>query len=293
MKPVIFTTVINSPDFILLQRALLTKLCEHPFRFVVVNDCKPVGDNTNGFDDRCWRNIEDSCRQEGIEYVRLPQDLHERRSSVFPRASIEASASPADSPADRCAVAVQWALNEVGFRSSGAVMILDADMFPIREFSLTEMLEGKEIAGVWQERRGGFPWYRRIRYLWNGLLVVDVGALPDKPNFSMECGRVSNVPTDVGGHLHHYFTRNPGVRVRPIRHYSSGQWGRQEEPEWLPDAVRGFLRSDVKNVEGRYYAEIYDDRFFHFRAGGNWDGMDGAKFKARQMEIIEALNRLI
>lgn len=289
MEPVIFTTAINSPDFVLLQRALLTKLCAHPFRFVVVNDCKPVADNTNGFDDSCWHKIEDACRQEHIECVRLPQDLHERRSCVFPKASFEVSSDAAA----RCAVAVQWALNEIGFRGSDIVMVLDADMFPVRAFSLTDMLERKEIAGVWQERHGGFPWYRLVRYLWNGLLVINVGALPDKKNFSLECGWVKNAPTDVGGYLHFYFARNPGVRVRPIRHLPSGRWGRQEEPGWLPNAIRGFLRSDVKNVDGRYYAEIYDDRFLHFRAGGNWDGMDGAKFKSRQMALIDALDRLI
>lgn len=290
MNSVIITTAVNSPDFILLQRALALKFCSHPFRFVVVNDCKPVGDNTNFFNDKLWLDVEEVCRRHDISHVRLPQELHRRRENVFPAAFRPS----ADDPASRAALAVQWALNEVGFQDFNFVMILDSDMFPIRVFSLEQMLGGNEIAGVWQERAGGgIFWRKRVRYLWNGILVVNAGVLPDKQNFSLECGRVDGVPTDVGGHLHHYFARNPDVRVQSIHHLSSGHWGRQDEPEWLPEAVRDFVRNDAKNVDGRYYAEIYDDRFFHFRAGGNWDGMDISLFAARQAALIDALKRLV
>jgi hypothetical protein len=31
-----------------------------------------------------------------------------------------------------------------------------------------------------------------------------------------------------------------------------------------------FLQNDIRNVNDKFFCEIYDDVFLHYRAGGNW-----------------------
>ena len=37
-----------------------------------------------------------------------------------------------------------------------------------------------------------------------------------------------------------------------------------------------FLHNDSRNIDGKFFCEIYDDVFLHYRAGGNWrrEGME-------------------
>ena len=52
----------------------------------------------------------------------------------------------------------------------------------------------------------------------------------------------------------------------------------------LPENLKGdtyaalftFLKEDVRNVNQKFFCEIYDNVFLHYRAGGNWikEGMN-------------------
>jgi len=38
-----------------------------------------------------------------------------------------------------------------------------------------------------------------------------------------------------------------------------------------------FLKNDKRNINNNFFCEIYDNKFFHYRAGGNWLG-EGLNF---------------
>lgn len=57
-----------------------------------------------------------------------------------------------------------------------------------------------------------------------------------------------------------------------IKHLWSGSWDSSEMPECIKDnnLLRTFLHNDSRNNGGKYFCEIYDDIFFHYRGGSNW-----------------------
>ena len=58
-----------------------------------------------------------------------------------------------------------------------------------------------------------------------------------------------------------------------IRHLYSGTWDDSEMPECVrknPKLIE-FIKNDVRNQNNKYYCEIYDKKFLHYRGGGNWE----------------------
>ena len=63
-----------------------------------------------------------------------------------------------------------------------------------------------------------------------------------------------------------------------IKHLWSCTWDISELPKSLQYNTKliDFFKNDVRNVNGKFFCEIYDDVFLHYRAGGNWrnEGFD-------------------
>ena len=114
-----------------------------------------------------------------------------------------------------------------------------------------------------------------VRHFWNGFLLLDFARLPDLATLDFGGGLVSGVYTDTAGRLHHYLRRHPGLKLKDLRHLDSGAWNETHIPPELPEALKSFIRTDPKNGASGFFSEIYQDMFFHFRAGGNWQGVMG------------------
>lgn len=55
-----------------------------------------------------------------------------------------------------------------------------------------------------------------------------------------------------------------------------------------------YLDNDPKNdTNGNYFAELYDDYILHYRAGGNWEGLDKAVHINRTNLLWETLVSII
>jgi hypothetical protein len=52
----------------------------------------------------------------------------------------------------------------------------------------------------------------------------------------------------------------------------SGTWDISEAPEYIKKnpILLDFLTNDPRNVNGKFFCELYDGAFLHYRAGGNW-----------------------
>jgi hypothetical protein len=59
-----------------------------------------------------------------------------------------------------------------------------------------------------------------------------------------------------------------------MKHLWSCSWDISELPKNLQDNVKliDFLKNDVRNVNNKFFCEIYDNVFLHYRCGGNWRG---------------------
>ena len=59
-------------------------------------------------------------------------------------------------------------------------------------------------------------------------------------------------------------------KIHKIQHLVSCQWDRNQYPHYLSKELLVFLHTDPRNKNRKFFCEIYDDLFFHYRAGGNW-----------------------
>jgi hypothetical protein len=50
-----------------------------------------------------------------------------------------------------------------------------------------------------------------------------------------------------------------------------------------------YIRHDDRNIDGKYFTELYDDTFFHFRAGSNWDKCSADIYEQR----VKPLTKLV
>jgi hypothetical protein len=75
-----------------------------------------------------------------------------------------------------------------------------------------------------------------------------------------------------------------------IRHLASGSWNESEIPENIKCNTHlvNFMAEDSRNTNGKFFCEIYDGVFLHYRAGGNWrnEGMTLHKSNSAKLKQL-------
>lgn len=248
-----FTVLIptaGAPVFLDHQIRLLRRFSAESLDIVVVNDARPFAHPSNWMDGDAVIAINEVCALHRVTVLRTPE-----RWTWRPR-----------SPSERTADALNFGFSHV--RSSAQLAIIDADMFPVAPFSFGEILNGADIAGIIQTRGNA-------RYPWNGFLLLKASSLPDANTIDFSCTRWPR--TDTGGKMSGYLERHPTVTVQNLDHLGSGCWNDFSRAKELPTWLTEFVARDPCNVGGSFFSEVYADKFFHFRSGGNWQSILGDK----------------
>lgn len=167
-------------------------------------------------------------------------------------------------------------------------LLLDSDMFLIDYFDINKYYN-YDCAIVLQSRNEC-----KINYFWNGIYYFDMNKMKniDLLNWN-NCNSC-----DVGGMMQKWLqmqfidTSIPNTdeirwskdktfhtdNTYVIKHLWSCSWDIQELPKGLENNTKliDFLQKDVRNVNSKFFCEIYDEVFLHYRAGGNWknEGID-------------------
>lgn len=258
----VITHAFNRPDFIPYQYYTFKKFLHDDYKFVVFNDAR---------DTHHKKNIDEVCRILDIECIRIPQTVHDKPYlKRWPGEDYNHSVV-------RCANVVQYSLDVLGFDHDGMVMIIDSDMFLIKPFSVQSfMLENKiDIAGVHQTRSG-------IRYLWNGIVLMNMNTLPNKRSLDWNCGKVEGVSVDVGGQTYYYLNNNPTVKVHYFHQiHSDGlicdtcRERHNAKCTHNDDILAKFNITDAKTLNflkaGPVNVEFFhNESFLHYRGAG-WD----------------------
>jgi len=115
------------------------------------------------------------------------------------------------------------------------LFFVDHDLFPIKPFSIFEMLGENNLMGLSQERKG-------VKYLWPGCLALRTSL--DGVDFAPV--KIRHQQLDTGGSLHR-------LLKQPVRYLS-------EEYHNNPHV------QDAKS----FYA-VLEDTFMHFIKGSNWN----------------------
>lgn len=275
----VITSVVNNPIFIQIQYYTLKKYMKCDYEFIVFNDAKSFPDYSNGEDVTLKNYIEVTCKNLGIPCINIPNDHHIE--------DLDASARTADS--------MNFILN---FQKQfpDKYLLLDSDMFLIDSFDLTDY-DNYDCAIVLQSRNNS-----TINYLWNGLYyfnfhkIKNIDLLDWNKSPGCDTGgmtqiwlkcQTKNIPnTDEIRYSNKVFHNDD---IYYIRHLCSCSWDESEIPENLKNNEKliDFIKTDPRNQNGKFYCEIYDKKFLHYRAGGNWEKKDmnlhiDLSFKLRQ-----------
>ena len=266
----IVTAVVNNPGFIEIQYHTLKKylICNgDAYEFIVFNDAKAFPDFTNDGDITIRSRIEETCKALGIKCISLENNHHQKviKSAI------------------RCADSMNAILRYQLEQPPDKYLLLDSDMFLVDYLDINKY-SAYDCAVVLQNRPN-------LNYIWNGIYYFDFNKLKNVELLNWNEGYGG----DVGGMMRDWFSKQTSDSIVPIsdelrwaakdrtfhmessiyyiRHLWSCSWNENELPENLKTRadLLQFFKEDVRNVDGKFYCEIYDNVFLHYRAGGNWN----------------------
>ena len=96
---------------------------------------------------------------------------------------------------------------------------------------------------------------------------------------------------DTGGMMKDWLKKQTENNIYFIKHLCSCNWNLNELPSNLKDNKKliEFFQNDPRNQNNKFFCEIYDNKFLHYRAGGNWmnEGM------ALHKKLSQALKQIL
>jgi len=276
----IITAVVNNPIFIEIQYYTLEKYFQGDYEFIVFNDAKDFPDFTNGNDVNVKNEIQDICKKLNITCINIPNEHHMYNKSA----------------AIRCADSMNYIL-EYQKKNPDKYLLLDSDMFLIDSFDINKY-SNYDCAIVLQSRN-----QHSIHYFWNGIYYFDILKMKHLDLLNWDCCE----NCDVGGMMQEWLKKQMVNTPMPntdeirytnkefhtnniyfIKHLWSCSWDINELPVNLQDNIKliDFFKNDIRNINGKFFCEIYDDTFLHYRAGGNWrnEGVDLHKVLSQKLK---------
>jgi hypothetical protein len=259
----VITAVVNNPIFIQIQYYTLKKYMKCDYEFIVFNDAKSFPDYSNGGDITIKNNISQMCNQLDITCINIPNQQHIKQTDA----------------AIRCADSMNFILN-YQLQNLDKYLLIDSDMFLIDYFDISEY-EKYDCAVVLQSRNNF-----TTNYIWNGIYYFDFIKIKNINLLNWNCCpgcdvggmmqqwlklQTKQIPnTDEIRHINKVFHNDD---IYYIKHLWSCSWNESEIPENLKDSTKliNFIKTDPRNQNGKFYCEIYDNKFLHYRAGGNWE----------------------
>jgi hypothetical protein len=277
----IITPVVNNPNFIEIQYYTLKKYVIGDYEFIVFNDCKKFEDFTNNYDTSLYNIIKNTCKQLNIKCIDIPNNHHKLT----------------ECGCTRCADSLNYMFSYQQ-NNPDKYLILDSDMFLIDYFYVNEYSRF-DTAFVLQTRD-------TINYMWSGLVYFNMNKIKNPELLTWN--HIQGV-LDVGGLTENwlkvqnnnqyipkveelrYNKKNYDNNLHYIRHLWSGTWNDNEIPKNIKKnkELIQFFKEDPRNINNNYYCEIYDNKFLHYRGGGNWN-REGLNF---HLELSNKLKNIL
>jgi hypothetical protein len=268
----IITAVVNNPIFIEIQYYTLQKYFQGEYEFIVFNDAKDFPDFTNDNDITIKTQIQNTCNKLNITCINIPNEHHKQNRDA----------------ALRCADSMNYIL-QYQKKNPDKYLLLDSDMFLVDYFNINKY-SNVDCAVVAQTRVINNT---KINYFWNGIYYFDLTKMKNIELLNWNCC----THCDVGGMMQKWLAEQMVNTPMPntdeirwtdkefhtngiyfIKHLWSCSWDISELPNNLQGNVKliDFLRNDVRNKNDKFFCEVYDNVFLHYRAGGNWqkEGLD-------------------
>ena len=246
LKMKIVTAVVNNPIFIQIQYYTLQKYMKCDYEFIVFNDAKSFPDYSNGGDISINNSIQKLCKKLNIQCINIPNQHHIRQQ--------DASVRTSDS--------MNFIL-EYQKKNPDKYLLIDSDMFLVDYFDLSDY-EKYDCAVVFQSR-----FENKIKYFWNGLYYFNIHKMTNLQLLNWNCFPSS----DTGGMMQIWLLTQENTNICNINQLSSLSYDETKIPENLQTNAKliHFIKTDPRNQNGKFFCEIYHNKFLHYRAGGNWE----------------------
>jgi hypothetical protein len=246
----IITAVVNNPIFIEIQFHTLKKYFQGEYEFIVFNDAKDFPDFTNNNDITIKTKIQNVCSKLNIQCINIPNNHHKINKVASVRT------------ADSMNFILKYQLE-----NPDKYLLLDSDMFLVNHFDINKYSH-YDCAVVLQNRMVNNT---QINYFWNGIYYFDMTKMKNTELLNWNC----YIGTDTGWMMQKWLSQqmNNNADIYFIKHLSSGTWDINELPADLQNHTQliTFFKNDPRNKNNRFFSELYDDVFLHYRAGGNWN----------------------
>ena len=272
-KVLVITHACNRPEFIPIQHKTLKKFLLADYEFVVFNDAR---------DPHLRKAISKTCKDLGITHIKIPQEIHDRPYLYrMPGESYNHACV-------RCANVVQYSLDTLAFNHDDLVLVIDSDLFLVKPFDIREYMRDYDLAGLAQSRDPD------VYYIWNGIFILNVPALPHIQELNFNCGIVKNSFVDVGGYTHYYLEKYAStLRIKYM--------GATRLSHLLTDCseaelhAQGFNAQTIQFIKkGIHNTEFFENgTFFHYRGGTNWDGQSQQYHLTKKSILDECLAEIL
>lgn len=261
----IVTPVVNNPEFIEIQYHTFSKYIKGNFEFIVFNDAKDYNHLTNHGDTTIRKKIQDLCEKLSIKCINIPSssnDISTSHQNVLNNHILKYQKENPDK-----------------------YLLVDSDMFLIDYFDI-EKYEIYECAIVLQYRPQG-------KYFWPGLCYMDFTKI--KNTELLNWNGAPNM--DTGGMMKLWLEKQYDIgniqnnnNIYCITHLPGGNWDKSKLPEKYLNNTKliDFLSNDVRNKNGKYDCELFDNGFLHYKGGSNW-GRDGKNIHDTMTERLKTL----
>lgn len=266
----IITVAYNRPEFITLQFHSLSKYMKADWEFLVFSDAEVNRENND-------HKIKAICRKLQIQHIRVP-----------PYIQIVSGPSP------RAGNALDWALKNYAYNYDGITLVLDSDMFLVKEFEPysfmnTNCISEFDLAGVIQTVSYNGYW---IRYLWMALMVINGRSIrnknPDQIRF-MNAVAIEGQATDAGGPMHYYLSNHPNLKIKPLKHLWSHSWDESQIQALGPfdNSFIEYMKIEKGDPRITGIGEMVSHYFYHYRAGSNWNSLSQEVIESRISNLQE------
>ena len=264
----IYSFASNRPDFIGLQLHSFKKHLKDPFEFIVFNNAQY--DSTGGAD---YQGLHNAGKENGIQVIDIQkdQDLINRCQVLEPSCSLFSHHHGTYSNANVAhAYAFNWAWENYMLKEKGPIAIFDSDVFLIQPISLIEVLGQHQICCIQDGKP--HPDGRAFHYMWPTFVVINMATLPDPQTLNWWCGRIEDVPVDVGGQSHWYFKSHPDLDVYYVKRLNSYYLNIEDQVPFSPSNYDEFYPAGITVL--------------HYRSGSDWDHK-GIEYHAKKTEWLK------
>ncbi len=217
----IFTFHYNRPEFVEYQYATFKKFLRDDYEWIVFNDAPNVN---------LEKAIREVCEKNGVKCVQYEQDWHKidpindwictnvdtkKKNSHIGFLMKDDGLDP-DEVSQQCSVrhshVIQYALENFGYNHDDIVVIMDADVFPIKPISFRSLLVDVPLAGL-DRYEPTCPTDNRVccHFICPPLIVFDPRRLPDVQQLKFHVGFIDGMLHDTGSHSQAYLDQHPEV----------------------------------------------------------------------------------